>query len=171
MDEIIVEATMGVGDRLHQEGITPERWVHKWGRWIHEPDRATIDQNIIKRVVDKTKDIAGSFGHSVDLEWVYDGNRIHWVQLREITSLHNAGVYSNKFAREVLPGITKPLVWSINVPLVCGAWIRFLSELVGVNEIQPLDLAKAFYYRHISTWALSEKFLNCWVCRAIPSSC
>jgi len=147
MDEIIVEATLGGGDRLHQDGITPERWVHKWGRWIHEPDRATIDPNIIKRVVDKTKDIASSFGHSVDMEWVYDGNRIHWVQLREITSLHNAGVYSNKFAREVLPGITKPLVWSINVPLVCGAWIKFLAELVGVNDIQPFDLAKAFYYR------------------------
>ena len=147
MDEIIVEATRGGGDRLHQDGITPERWVHKWGRWVHEPDKATIEQNIIKGVVSKTKEIAASYGSDVDLEWVCDGTKINWVQLREITSLHNTVFYSNKFAREVLPGIIKPLVWSINVPLVCGAWIKFLSELVGVNEIKPLDLAKSFYYR------------------------
>ncbi len=55
MDEIIVEATMGVGERLHQEGITPERWVHKWGRWIHEPDRATIDPNIIRELLTRLK--------------------------------------------------------------------------------------------------------------------
>jgi pyruvate,water dikinase len=146
-DEIIVEATRGGGDRLHQDGITPERWVHKWGRWAIAPDTISIDESIIQQVVGGTKEIAAAFGRSVDLEWVYDGVQINWVQLREITSLHSTVFYSNKFAREVLPGIIKPLVWSINVPLVCGAWIRFLNELVGVNDIQPFDLAKSFYYR------------------------
>ncbi len=146
-DEIIVEAIRGGGDRLHQDGVTPERWVHKWGRWSIVPDTITIDESIIQQVVGGTKEIAADFGHSVDLEWVYDGSQINWVQLREITSLQGTVFYSNKFAREVLPGIIKPLVWSINVPLVCGAWIRFLNELVGVNDIQPFDLAKSFYYR------------------------
>lgn len=146
-DEIIVEAIRGGGDRLHQDGITPERWVHKWGSWVHEPDKSTIDKHIIQEVVGRTREIAAAFGHCVDLEWVYDGAEITWVQLREITSLHSTVFYSNKFAREVLPGVIKPLVWSINVPLVCGAWIRFLNELVGVNDIKPFDLAKSFYYR------------------------
>lgn len=147
MDEIIVEATTGNGDKLLQDGITPERWVHKWGSWVHEPEHASIDRGVIKTVVAKTKEIAASFGNGVDVEWVYDGRSINWVQLREITSLHNTVLYSNHFAREVLPGIIKPLVWTINVPLVCGAWIRLFGELIGRNDIKPFDLAKSFYYR------------------------
>ena len=147
MDEIIVEATIGNGEKMHQDGITPERWVHKWGSWTHEPENASIDQGIIKTVVTKTKEIAASFGNDVDVEWVYDGKAVNWVQLREITSLHNTVLYSNHFAREVLPGIIKPLVWSINVPLVCGAWIKLFGELIGKNDIKPFDLAKSFYYR------------------------
>jgi len=147
MDEIIVEATNGNGENLLQNGITPERWVNKWGEWIAQPDNGTIDPDIIRMVVAKTKEIAQAYGSDVDVEWVYDGNKVNWVQLREITSLKNTTLYSNHFAREVFPGIIKPLIWSINVPLVCGAWIKFFTELIGKNDINPRSLAKSFHYR------------------------
>ena len=83
----------------------------------------------------------------MDVEWVYDGQTINWVQLRGITSLKNTTLYSDHFAREVFPGIIKPLVWSINVPLVCGVWMRLFTELIGENDINPRSLAKSFYYR------------------------
>ena len=41
----------------------------------------------------------------------------------------------------------KPLIWSINIPLVNGAWINILSELIGKNDLTPDKLAKAFHYR------------------------
>ena len=41
----------------------------------------------------------------------------------------------------------KPLVWSINVPQVNGAWIRILTEFIGKNDLDPHSLAKSFYYR------------------------
>ena len=41
----------------------------------------------------------------------------------------------------------KPLVWSVNVPLVNSVWVRVLTELVGKNDLQIDDLAKSFYYR------------------------
>jgi pyruvate,water dikinase len=147
MDEIIVEAVHGEGEALMQNGLTPERWVSKWGEWIEEPNNVSIDPHVIARVVSKTKDIAHIYGNDVDVEWVYDGNTINWVQLREITSLKNTTLYSDHFAREVFPGIIKPLVWSINVPLVCGAWMRLFTELIGKNDINPRSLAKSFYYR------------------------
>ena len=147
MDEIIVEATNGNGENLLQNGITPERWVNKWGEWIAQPDNGTIDPDIIRMVVAKTKEIEQSYGSDVDVEWVYDGDTVNWVQLRKITSLKNTTLYSNHFAREVFPGTIKPLIWSINVPLVCGAWVKFFTELIGKNNIDPNDLAKSFYYR------------------------
>jgi pyruvate,water dikinase len=147
MDEIIVEALPGNGEDLMQNGITPDRWVNKWGEWTVTPNNVSIDPNIIAKVVRKTKDIAQTYGNDVDVEWVYDGQAIKWVQLRGITSLKNTALYSDHFAREVFPGIIKPLVWSINVPLVCGVWMKLFTELIGENDINPRSLAKSFYYR------------------------
>ncbi len=78
--------------------------------------------------------IEKQFGKPVDLEWVHDGEHLHWVQVREITSFRNLNVYSEKMAREMLPGLIKPLIWSVNIPLVNGAWVRILTELIGKNS-------------------------------------
>ena len=56
-------------------------------------------------------------------------------------------VYSSKMAREMLPGQVKPLVWSVNIPLVNGTWIGLLEEITGPLDIKPEDLAKPFYYQ------------------------
>lgn len=63
------------------------------------------------------------------------------------TAEGRGNVYSNSFSKELLPGMIKPLVWSINIPLVNGAWVRFLSALTGVQGLKPAELAKQFYYR------------------------
>ena len=147
MDETIVEAVTGSGESLLQDGITPGRWVNKWGEWTQRPENENIDLSIIKEVVTKTKEISRAYGEDVDLEWVYDGSTINWVQLREITSLKNNNLYSNTFAKEVFPGMIKPLIWSTNVPIVCGAWTRLFTELIGKISIDPNSLAKSFYYR------------------------
>jgi pyruvate,water dikinase len=147
MDEIIVEATIGHGENLVQNGITPDRWVNKWGEWTVKPKLSPIATPLIQEVVSDTKKIAQTYGNDVDVEWVYDGNTINWVQLREITSLKNTTFYSNHFAKEVFPGMIKPLIWSINVPLICSAWIRLFDQLVGRCNFEPHSLAKPFYYR------------------------
>jgi pyruvate,water dikinase len=68
-------------------------------------------------------------------------------------------IYSNKLAQEMLPGQIKPLVWSINIPLVNGTWIEILSEITGQLDVRPEDLAKSFYYRtYFNIAALSEIF-------------
>ena len=41
----------------------------------------------------------------------------------------------------------KPLVWSINIPLVNSAWIRLLESLLGPLGISPEQLSHSFYYR------------------------
>jgi pyruvate,water dikinase len=147
MDETVVEAVRGTSDVLLQEGITPCRWIYKWGEWIALPQHEDVPRDIIREVVAGTREIAKTFGRPVDVEWAYADSQLYWVQLREITSLKNLNVYSNYIAKEVLPGVIKPLVWSVNVPMVNSAWKKFLSELVGELAIDHNALARCFYYR------------------------
>lgn len=146
LDEIVVEAVEGSGEALVQQGATPLRWIYKWGKWTAKPEPDHVDIAVIEEVVRQTRAIAEAYGRPVDLEWVYDGETIHWLQLRPITSL-DVDIYSNRISREVFPGLIKPLVWSINVPLVNGAWVRLFTELIGPNDIDAHQLAKSFCYR------------------------
>ncbi len=147
LDEIVVEAVSGSGESLVQDGVTPDQWVHKWGAWTKRPGHSSIDGKIIEEVVSQTKAIAESFEKPLDLEWVYSGTAVYFVQMREITALDNINIYSNRISREVLPGIIKPLIWSVNIPLVNSAWIDIFTELIGPNSIEPDDLSKAFHYQ------------------------
>ena len=147
LDEIIIEAVPGSGERLLQEGVTPERWVFKWGAWIEQPAMPAMPAALAEQVARTTQHISQIAGHPVDLEWVFDGHSLWWVQLREITGLTGLDVYSNRISSEFLPGLIKPLVWSVNVPLVNGAWLRLLTELLGPNDLTVERLARSFYYR------------------------
>lgn len=147
LDEIVVEAIRGSGEALVQEGVTPQRWIYKWGEWIYQPEFEDIPQGLLLEVVDQTAAIRKAFKQEVDLEWVYDGSELYWVQMREITSFGEQAVYSNKISKDVLPGIIKPLIWSVNTPIVNGTWVKLLEEVIGDSGIDPASLTKAFYYR------------------------
>ncbi len=146
-NEVVVEAVRGRGDQLVQAGVTPARWVYKWDGWSTTPAETDIPQSLIEEVVAATRRIARAYRRPVDLEWVYDDASLYWVQLRPITALAGTTIYSNRIAREVLPGLIKPLVWSINTPLVNQAWIRLFTELIGPNDLDPQALARRFYGR------------------------
>ena len=146
-DEVIVEAVPGSGEMLVQGGVTPQRWVSKWGEWIEQPEDGPTHQVLFEEIVAGTRAISKTFKLDVDLEWVYDGRRLYWVQMREITCLNQPHLYSNKIAKDMLPGMIKPLIWSVNTPIVNGTWVDLLTELIGKNDIDPASLSRAFYYR------------------------
>ncbi len=149
LNEVVVEALEGRGDALVESGVTPGRWIERWGDWSSKPPEtlAAIPDHVAKSIVEDTRRAAERFGEPVDMEWVWDGARVWWVQLRPITGLQDVAIYSNRISREVMPGMIKPLVWSINVPVVNRAWIRLFTEFIGTNDLKPEGLAKAFGYR------------------------
>ena len=147
LDEVIVEAVQGSGEKLVQEGQTPDRWVKKWGKWIAQTPQSEIDQALIEKVSHQTGEIAKKYRRPVDLEWVYDGKKLYWVQLRPITGLETKNIFSNRISREFFPGLIKPLIWSVNTRLVNSAWIKLFSELTGPHDLIPEDLACSFGYR------------------------
>jgi phosphohistidine swiveling domain-containing protein len=147
LNEIVIEAVQGSGEQLVQQGVNPERWVYRWGDWTIRPDASPIDPELLRRIAQETWQVAKQFGAPVDLEWVFDGEALHWVQLRPITQLEGINIYSNRISRETIPGFIKPLIWSINIPLVNTVWINQFTQMIGPNELKPEDLAKSFAYR------------------------
>lgn len=149
LDEVIVEAVAGTCVSILQEGITPQRWVYKWGNLIEEPQSRNLDPTVINQIVVQANKISKKYRAPVDLEWVYDGRQIYWLQLREITTIKGINIYSNRIAKGFMPGIIKPLIWSVNIPVVNTAWKRLFIELIGgrAQEIDIHSLAKSFYYR------------------------
>ena len=145
-DEVIIEAVEGRGAQLVQDGVTPMRWVNKWGKWLSESD-GHLSSDVLQRVLSDTQRMQKQFGQPIDAEWVFDGADLYWVQVRPITSLNVTDRYSNRISKEVLPGAIKPLIWSVNVPMVNRAWIDLFTELIGENSLSPDRLSKAFYYR------------------------
>ena len=146
-DEILVEAVQGPGSLLVQEGVTPLRWINKWGTWLQQADTNAVELEVIAEIVRQTRTIAQEMDSDVDLEWVYDGQQLYWVQMRDITSLTDLNIYSNRISREMLPGQIKPLIWSINTRLINQVWVKLFDEAIGPTGINPDSLTKAFYYR------------------------
>ncbi len=146
-DEVVVEAVEGSGEALVQSGVTPMRWINKWDNWIVQPENSTIPISLVDQIVVETRLISQKLKSHVDLEWVYDGQQLYWLQVREITTLNQHNVYSNHISKEMVAGMIKPLINSVNIPLVCSMWVRLLTEMLGQTNVKAADLAKSFYYR------------------------
>ena len=148
LDEVVVEAVDGLGDALVQEGVTPNRWVYKWGDWIEKPQDNDERDSVILEVIKEANNLEKQYGSPLDLEWCYDGEKVHWLQLRAITALDSTKLFSNRISREFLPGLIKPLVWSVNIPMINSSWKDLFKEAIGsaADSIDIHKLSKQFYY-------------------------
>jgi pyruvate,water dikinase len=148
-DETIVEVFQGKGIYAAQREMAPIRWVYKWGEFIESPIEYKKYSPLIEGIVMEARRIAKVYRKPCEIEWVYDGQQLFWLELHDVTPIHGLNIYSNRISREMLPGMIKPLVWSINIPLVNSSWKTILTQLVGkeANSINIHALSKAIYYR------------------------
>ncbi len=157
--ETIIEAVSGSGDSLVQAGVTPWRWVVRQQRICDAPDNAPVPERLIQDLARQGAHIEKLYGAPVDLEWVFDGRLIYWLQLRALTGVRSVDIYTNRFSREFLPGSIKPLVWSVNSPVVNGAWKRMLAEALGPLDLDVERLGRQFYYRaYFNTGVIGHLF-------------
>lgn len=157
--ETVIEGVPGSGEQLVQEGITPERWIHHQGTWEEYDRSAAPPQQLLDDLVSGIQKLRKLFGGEVDVEWGWDGKQLWYLQCRSVTTHAFPTIYSNHISREVLPGMIKPLVWSINIPVVNSAWLRLLEGMLGRLDIPPEDLSRSFYYRaYFNMGTLGELF-------------
>ncbi|SCZ78094.1 PEP/pyruvate-binding domain-containing protein [Acidaminobacter hydrogenoformans] len=146
LSDTIIEAGAGLGESQIQERRDPDRWVSKWGKWTQKPEESEMSESLARDIVEQATSIARKYKRPADLEWAWDGEKLYFLQVRPITRL-DIPVYSNRIAREMLPGIIKPLVWSVNTRLINPTWVNILTRLTGNPSWDPDSLTGYFYNR------------------------
>lgn len=168
---VAIEALPGDASRVVSGKITPERyWVDPNGGkselnrgTSHTPDSEGKEAEESHATVQSSGDVPSSLIHSVavvareiealyhgipqDIEWTYDGEQLWILQARAIVSLQP--IWTRKIAAEVIPGVIRPLTWSINRPLTCGVWGEIFSLVLG-ERAKGLDFKETatLHYQH-----------------------
>ncbi|HBQ50965.1 hypothetical protein A3B42_00540 [Candidatus Daviesbacteria bacterium RIFCSPLOWO2_01_FULL_38_10] len=91
-EEIMIESVLGLGEQLVQGSVTPDNFVvDKESGEINSKDlqgEQTIDDEVVKKLVELGKKIEGYFGSPQDIEWAIDKQDKIWIlQSRPITTL------------------------------------------------------------------------------------
>ena len=146
-NEFVIEAVKGSGVKLVQDGVKPFRASWYQGIWDYDSEPDEAFREVLASLVEGIKKLQKVYGGALDIEWAYDGEQLFYLQCRPVTVSEFPTIYSNHISREVLPGMIKPLVWSVNIPLVNSAWIRLLEKLLGRLNMAPEQLSESFYYR------------------------
>lgn len=80
-----------------------------------------------------------------DIEWSYDGENMWLLQARPITTL--MPIWTRKIAMEVIPGVIRPLTWSINQPITCGVWGDIFTVMLGEQAVDlDFDQTATLHY-------------------------
>ncbi len=158
-DEIVVEAIQGRWNAAGTERTHTDRWVNKWGYWVEKAGSSKVPQGLVEEIIFQTGGIAKKFRQPIDLEWVYDGHALYWVQSRAITTLvdpecvfqlHPPGDAARHDQAADLLG-----QYSIGQQHLDSLDLRDHRR----PGIKPEDLAKSFYYRvYFNMGALGDIF-------------
>jgi len=103
---------------------------------------------LVREVALLTRDLESHFdGVPQDVEWTFDGQHLWILQARPITTL--LPIWTRRMAAEAIPGVIRPLTWSINRPMTCGAWGRLFTLVLGDRAagLDFLETATLFHGR------------------------
>ncbi len=86
-DEIVIEATKGLGDKLVSGDITPDTYVVKLTNITRSSPDPLLTDKQIGDLSGLVRDIEAFFGFPVDVEWAYAGGKFYVLQSRPITTI------------------------------------------------------------------------------------
>jgi pyruvate,water dikinase len=151
--QIVIEAVAGLGTELVQGLVEPDRYVVDGGRLqlqsaTSASDEAVLSPEQIVQLAEIVRHAATQMDGPQDVEWAWDGTDFYLLQSRPISSLTGQKVYSASMVSDMLPGLIKPLVWSVSTTSMLENVLgRVFTELVGPNDIDFRKLAKRIHSR------------------------
>ncbi|ACK71187.1 pyruvate phosphate dikinase PEP/pyruvate-binding [Gloeothece citriformis PCC 7424] len=145
--DVVIEALPGEANQVVSGQITPQHYhvdipsdEADGDITLQQGENADIHPSIIKEVAILARELEDLYhGIPQDLEWTYDGQQVWLLQSRPITTLQP--IWTRKIAAEVIPGVIRPLTWSINCPLTCGVWGEIFSLVLG-NRSKNLEFSE-----------------------------
>jgi len=96
-DEVLVNASWGLGEALVSGEVVPDRWVvdkltsttieSQPGTKGHDrPDELCLDDDQLTRLVEIVRAIESLYGEPVDVEWAFAAGTLHVLQARPVTT-------------------------------------------------------------------------------------
>ena len=164
---VVIEALPGDATKVVSGQVTPEQyrvhhietpleseqpgWVIPEGLELEVEGKGDVPPELICQVAFLARHLENQYhGIPQDIEWSYDGSALWLLQSRPITTL--LPIWTRKIAAEVIPGLIRPLTWSINRPLTCGVWGEIFTTVLGVrargldfNETATLHYSRAYF--------------------------
>ncbi len=151
-DAVLIEALPGEAATVVSGQATPQQY-----RVIPDSSppiegEGEIPPSLLQDVAQLARELEERFhGFPQDLEWTFDGEKLWVLQSRPITTLQP--IWTRKIAAEVIPGLIRPLTWSINRPLTCGVWGKLFTVVLG-------DRAKGLKFKETATLHYSRAYFN-----------
>jgi rifampicin phosphotransferase len=138
-DDVRIEVVTGFADRLVAGEATPAAFV------VPRGDPRAAGSPVAAQVARLALDAEAALGYPQDVEWAWDGTRLHLVQSRPITVLDNAGddgfdtatidgSYTTAGIAEMLPGGLPPLVWDTAGRAIDDALLTLFGDLGALPD-------------------------------------
>ena len=157
---VVIEALPGNPTQIVSGQATPQQYRVYLPTYTGEKEtsptkiegKGSIPQELIEKVASIAREIEDLYhGIPQDIEWTYDGEQLWLLQTRPITTLQP--IWTRKIAAEVIPGLIRPLTWSINRPLTCGVWGEIFTLVLGKRD-RGLD------FKQTATLHYSQAYFN-----------
>jgi len=176
-DAVVIEALPGDASKVVSGQVTPEQYrvivpqtdLEHSQNWVLPENIAfsiegegDIPPRLIQQVAFLARHLEVRYhGIPQDIEWSYDGQTLWLLQSRPITTL--LPIWTRKIAAEVIPGLIRPLTWSINRPLTCGVWGEIFTIVLG-SRARGLDFNQTatlhYSYAYFNASLLGRIFLR-----------
>jgi len=151
-DAVLIEALPGEAAAVVSGQATPQQYRVIQQSPPKVEGEGDIPDSLLQEVATLARELEDRFrGFPQDIEWTYDGEQLWILQSRPITTLQP--IWTRKIAAEVIPGLIRPLTWSINRPLTCGVWGKLFTVVLG-------DRAKGLKFQETATLHYSRAYFN-----------
>jgi pyruvate,water dikinase len=136
-ETVLIEAFPGDASLVVSGKVTPQSYRVKVNEDKTRDNFSLSQAEVIDAIAQIARELETRYhGIPQDIEWTYDGQCLWLLQTRPITTLQP--LWTRKIASEVIPGVIKPLTWSINRPLTCGVWGEIFTLVLG-KRAEGLD--------------------------------
>ncbi len=152
-DAVVIEALPGEAAQVVSGEKTPEQYRVIYHNGTPEIEgEGNVPTSVLEDVAGLARELEDRFhGLPQDIEWTFDGETLWLLQSRPITNLQP--IWTRKIAAEVIPGVIRPLTWSINRPLTCQVWGNLFKICLG-------DRAKDLNFNQTATLHYSRAYFN-----------
>jgi pyruvate,water dikinase len=138
--QVIIQA-----DDLPDDLTDPDSWLQPQALDLVVKGQGSAPSRLIQQVAFLARHLEARCQLPQDVEWTFDGHQLWLLQSRPITTLHP--LWTRKIAAEVIPGVIRPLTWSINRPLTCGVWGEIFTLVLG-GRAKGLDFETTATLHH-----------------------